>query len=123
MNLVAVLSAPWFSITCLIVVMVACVLGVVALQFADSLLQRAAMGLACLGGLVKVLQLMDAGTAEPESAFIFAALAAYALATALKYWWRWRSMGRPHHPFRRSTDFGPDTAGQWVEHEKRGRHA
>jgi hypothetical protein len=105
------LAAPWFSIACLLVVMVASVVGVIALAFYDTLFQRLAMGAGCLGALVKVAQLAQDDQADPATALVFFSLAAYALATALKYWWRWKTAGKPGHPFRRSTDFGPSAYG------------
>jgi energy-converting hydrogenase Eha subunit C len=104
------LASPWFSIACLLVVMVACIVGIIALAFHDTFLQRLAMGSVCLAGLVKVLYLAQAETADPAAAFIYVAMALYAVATAIKYWWRWTRAGRPDHPFRRSTDFGPEDA-------------
>jgi hypothetical protein len=102
------LASPWFSILCLVVVMVACIVGIITLVFYDTFLQRVAMGAVCLGALVKVLHLAQAETADPASAFVYFGLAVYALATGIKYWWRWKCAGRPSHPFRRSTDFMPE---------------
>lgn len=114
------LAAPWFSIACLLVVMVACIAGVIALAFYDTFLQRLAMASACLGALVKVLQLLQSEAADPATALVFFSLAAYAVATALKYWWRWKRAGRPAHPFRRSTDFGPESvSGELPVQERR----
>jgi hypothetical protein len=103
------MAAPWFSIACLVVVMVSCVVGVIALAFYDTFGQRLGMGAVCVGALVKVLYLAQADTADPAAAFVYFGLALYSLATAVKYWWRWKRAGRPAHPFRRSTDFGPES--------------
>ena len=111
MDTIVFLSAPAFSIACLLVVMLGCVGGVVSYQFDDTLLQRLGMAVACLGALVQTLFLLDAPKADPHAALLYAGLAVYAPGTAIKYWRRWRRAGRPGHPFRRSTDFGPDTFG------------
>jgi len=114
------MAAPWVSIACLLVVMMACVAGVIALTFHDTFLQRVGMGTVCLAALVKVLHLAQADTADPTAAFVYVGLAVYSLATSVKYWVRWQRAGRPAHPFRRSTDFAPESmSGELPAQERR----
>lgn len=102
----------WTVIPALILVFLACLLGVRSRMFDDTLLQRLGLATVALGTLAEVSKLVQEGHVDPHRAALYLGLGLYASATTIKFYRRWRAAGRPGHPFRRSTDstdFAPDS--------------
>ncbi len=100
-----VFASPIFHSVCLAIVAIAAVLAVLSRVYDDTLSQRIALSLVALGATVQISLILHTGYTSPGWGFMLAGVALYAAATVAKVWTRWRAMGKPNHPFRRSTDW------------------
>jgi len=102
------LMAPAWAAALALGIIIACtLLAVLSHVYDDNIGQRTAMAIVCLAAFTRLSMALDAGSVPAEEAALHTGVALYALATAAKILRRWLRAGRPSHPIRRSTDFGP----------------
>jgi uncharacterized membrane protein len=92
------------AILSLFVVLFMCSIGALVKVFDDTFAQRVALGLVAMGALAQVSLIATRGT-DPHTATLCIAIGVYSIATAIKYYRRWKRSQAGGHPFRRTTDF------------------
>ncbi len=92
------------AILSLCVVLFMCSVGVLVKVFDDTFAQRMALCLVAIGALAQISLIPTRGI-DPHTAALCIAIGVYSMATAIKYYRRWKRSQAVGHPFRRTTDF------------------
>lgn len=74
-------------VSALLVIAVTCLLGVFYHDFADNLIQRIGLSMACLGATVRIWDLIAQSPNDTRARYLFTyGLAIYCIGTVIKLW-------------------------------------